>query len=50
MALRLHQKQALVAEVNEVAQQAHAAVAAEYIGLTAGQLDVLRAKAREGQI
>lgn len=50
MAIRLHQKKALVAEVNEVAQKAHSAVAAEYIGLTAGQLDVLRAKAREGDI
>jgi len=50
MALRLKQKKALVAEVSEVASKAHSAVAAEYIGLTAGQLDDLRAKAREGQI
>ncbi|MBY8967183.1 50S ribosomal protein L10 [Algiphilus sp.] len=50
MAIRLHQKKALVAEVNEVAKKAHSAVAAEYIGLTAGQLDDLRAKAREGDI
>lgn len=50
MALRLEQKKALVAEVNEVAQKAHSAVAAEYIGLTAGQMDDLRTKAREGQV
>jgi large subunit ribosomal protein L10 len=50
MALRLHQKQALVAEVSEIASKAHSAVAAEYIGLKAGQLDDLRAKAREADI
>lgn len=50
MALRLEQKKALVAEVNEVAQKAHSAVAAEYIGLTAGQMDELRSKAREGNV
>lgn len=47
MALRLQDKKALVAEVNDVAQRAHSAVAAEYRGLSAGKFDELRAKARE---
>ncbi len=46
MALRLQDKKALVAEVNDVAQRAHSAVAAEYRGLSAGKFDELRAKAR----
>lgn len=46
MALRLDDKKALVAEVNEVAKRAYSAVAAEYRGLTAGKFDELRAKAR----
>lgn len=50
MALRLHDKKALVAEVNEIAQKAHSAVAAEYRGLTASQLDALRATSRENGI
>jgi large subunit ribosomal protein L10 len=50
MALRLHDKKALVAEVNEIAKKAHSAVAAEYRGLTAVKFDVLRAKAREQNI
>lgn len=48
MALRLEEKKAMVAEVNEVASRAHSAVAAEYRGLKAGQMDMLRRKAREG--
>ena len=47
MALNFAQKQALVTEVNEVAGRALAAVAAEYHGLTAGELDELRANSRE---
>lgn len=47
MALRLHDKKALVAEVNDVAKRAHSAVAAEYRGLSAVKFDQLRAKARE---
>lgn len=47
MPLRLDQKKAVVAEVNEVAGRALAAVAAEYRGLKAGEMDELRAKARE---
>lgn len=50
MALRLEDKKALVAEVNEVASRALSAVAAEYRGLTAGQFDILRKKARENAI
>ena len=50
MALRLNDKKALVAEVNEVASKALSAVAAEYRGLMAGKFDILRAKARENGI
>ncbi|WP_420467142.1 50S ribosomal protein L10 [Panacagrimonas sp.] len=50
MALRLEDKKALVAEVNEVATKALSAVAAEYRGLTAGKFDVLRQKARANGI
>lgn len=50
MALRLEDKKALVAEVNEVAVKALSAVAAEYRGLTAGKFDVLRQKARANGI
>ena len=37
MALRLADKQQLVAEVNEVAASAHSAIAAEYRGLSVAQ-------------
>ena len=47
MALRLDQKKALVAQVNEVAGTALSAVAAEYSGLTVEQMTQLRAKAHE---
>lgn len=50
MALRLEDKKALVAEVNEVASRAFSAVAAEYRGLTAGQFDELRTQARANGI
>jgi len=50
MALRLEDKKALVAEVNEVAKRAHSAVAAENRGLTAGKFDDLRKKARANGI
>ena len=46
MALTLEQKKAVVAEVAEVAQTAHSAVAAEYRGLTVGEMTELRRKAR----
>ena len=47
MALTYAEKQAVVAEVAEVASGALSAVAAEYRGLTVSQLTELRAKARE---
>jgi large subunit ribosomal protein L10 len=46
MALRLEDKQALVAEVNEVASVAQSAIAAEYRGLSVTQMTEFRAKAR----
>ena len=46
MALRLTDKQALVAEVNEVAANSESAVAAEYRGLSVEQMTEFRAKAR----
>ena len=50
MPLKLDDKKALVAEVNEVAKRALSAVVAEYRGLTAGKFDILRKKARENGI
>lgn len=50
MALTLTQKQAVVAEVAEVASQALSAVAAEYRGLSVEELTELRVKAREGGV
>jgi large subunit ribosomal protein L10 len=46
MALGLADKQALVAEVNEVAASSESAIAAEYRGLSVAQMTELRAKAR----
>ncbi len=46
MALTLEQKKAVVAEVAEVAKTAHSAVAAEYRGITVGEMTELRSKAR----
>ncbi len=46
MSLTLEQKQTVVAEVNAVAREADAAIAADYKGLTVAQLTELRAKAR----
>lgn len=48
MAMSFQAKQAMVAEVSEVATRAHSAVLAEYRGLTAGQMDRLRIEARHG--
>ncbi len=50
MALSLSEKQAIVADVAEVAARAHSAVVAEYHGLTAEQMTNLRKKAREGGV
>jgi large subunit ribosomal protein L10 len=46
MALNLDDKKALVAEVSKVAATAQSVVAAEYRGLTVGQMTDLRSKAR----
>jgi len=46
MALNLDDKKALVAEVSELAAHAQSVVAAEYRGLTVGQMTELRSKAR----
>ena len=46
MALRLEDKKALVAEVNEVAASALSAIAAEYRGMTVAEMTEFRAKAR----
>ena len=50
MALNFEQKKAVVAEVSDVARTALAAVAAEYRGLTVGELTELRVKARESGV
>ena len=47
MPLNLEQKKAVVAEVAQVASQAHSAVAAEYRGLSVGHMTKLREKAKE---
>jgi large subunit ribosomal protein L10 len=50
MALKLEDKKALVAEVAEVAAHAQSVVAAEYRGLTVGQMTELRARARKSGV
>jgi len=50
MGLRLEDKQAMVIEVQAIAQSAHSVVAAEYRGLTVSQLTGLRAKARQAGV
>ena len=50
MALRLNDKIEVVSEVSAIAAKAHSAVAAEYRGLTVGQLTALRKKARESGV
>jgi large subunit ribosomal protein L10 len=47
MALRLADKQAIVAEVNEAATNALSAVVSDYRGMTVEQMTKMRAKARE---
>ena len=47
MALRLEDKKALVAEVNQVAASSESAVAAEYRGLSVAQMTEFRARARD---
>ncbi len=50
MALRLEDKKAIVAEVNEAAGQALSAVLADYRGLTVEQITDVRKKARESGV
>lgn len=50
MALSLDEKKAIVAEVADVAAEAHSVVAAEYLGLTSEEMTVLRANARNGGV
>lgn len=50
MALKLSQKQDVVAELAEVAGKAHSLVAAEYAGITVGQMTAMRKKARESGV
>lgn len=50
MALNLAEKQAVVAEVAEVAANALSAVGAEYRGLTVAEMDELRAEARKNNV
>lgn len=50
MALSLEQKKAMVQEVAEVASKALSAVAAEYRGLTAAEMESLRVEARKGGV
>jgi large subunit ribosomal protein L10 len=46
VALNLEDKKSIVAEVSAIAAEAHSAVAAEYRGLSVGEMTELRAKAR----
>ncbi len=50
MALTLEDKKKIVSEVAAVATDAHSAVAAEYHGLTVGEMTELRVKARDGGV
>ena len=50
MALNLSQKQEVVAELADVAAKAHSLIAAEYAGITVGQLTTMRKKARENGV
>lgn len=50
MAIKLEDKQAIVAEVAAVAASAHSAVAAEYRGLSVLKMTELRKQAREGGV
>ena len=50
MALNFEQKQAIVAEVAEVARTAYSAVAAEYRGISVDKMTALRAQARSNGV
>lgn len=50
MALSFTEKEAVVAEVSQVAAKAYSAIAAEYRGLTVEELTALRVQAREAGV
>lgn len=50
MPLNLQQKQAVVAEVADVAATAHSVIAAEYQGLSVAEMTQLRVAAREAKV
>ena len=50
MPLTLQQKQEVVSEVAQVASVAHSVIAAEYQGLTVGEMTQLRVEARESNV
>ena len=50
MPLSIEAKRALVDEVSQVAASAHSAVAAEYRGLTVGEMTELRVQARQSDV
>ena len=50
MALKLSQKQEVVAELADVAAKAHSLIAAEYAGTTVAQMTAMRKKARENGV
>ncbi len=50
MALSFNEKEAIVAEVAEIASSAFSVVVAEYAGLESVDMDDLRAKSREGGV
>jgi large subunit ribosomal protein L10 len=50
VALNLAQKEAIVAEVAEVAKSAYSAIGAEYRGLSVGQMTNLRVEARKAGV
>ncbi|WP_295543942.1 50S ribosomal protein L10 [uncultured Thiohalocapsa sp.] len=50
MPLNFAQKEAVVAEVSEVARNAYSAIGAEYRGLTVAEMTALRLKAREAGV
>lgn len=50
MGLNLEQKQQMVRDLAGIVSDAHSALAAEYRGLTAAEMDQLRVKAREADV
>jgi large subunit ribosomal protein L10 len=50
LALRFAEKEAIVAEVAEVAKSAYSAIGAEYRGLTVAQMTALRVEARKAGV